>query len=121
MKTEFKCSQCNIDNVYESDFTTGYATNKDGNKICFSCCGVNDKQSLIDLKPGQKYILYYDGENITNWPGTLKIKPFYKTKGKHNFCGIRTDVYFSIGGKSFHGVQMGDFNQIIHINCHKKA
>lgn len=116
METKFNCSQCKTDKSYISDITTGYGTDKEGNKICFDCCRDNDINSLVNLQPKQKFCLYYDGLHITNWPGTLKLKSNRITKGKHNFCRTRTDVYFTLDKYNFHGVQMGDWNQILHIN-----
>jgi hypothetical protein len=118
MKTTFICSQCGQTITHNDNFTTGYATDKNNNKVCFICCGQNDKEALFNLKPKERYILYFDGKKITNWPGTLEIIPIQITKGKHNICKTRTDVYFKYNGLLFHGLNLGD-NQILRINLIK--
>lgn len=97
MKHEFICSQCNEHKTHKSDMTTGYGTNKEGGKICFSCCGKNDILELINLQNKQKVWQYFDGKNIVNWPSTMKIKPNFTKKGRHNIAGSREDVWFTIG------------------------
>jgi len=118
MKTTFICDQCKKEIVHESEFSTGYGIDKNNNKVCFACCGENDKNSLLDLKPKEKFYLYFDGKIITNWPGTLKILPTRITKGNHNMCGTRLDVYFKLGDKWFHGLNLGD-NQVLRVNTIK--
>jgi len=117
MKHEFICSQCNENKVHESDFSTGYATNKAGEKICFDCCGKNDLDELVNLKPKQKTWLYLNTSTkvITNWPGTLKINVGYIRQGRHNIAGKRYDTWFNLGQFNYHAVQFGDNTQICHI------
>jgi hypothetical protein len=119
MKTSFICDQCHSTIVNTDSHTTGYGINKENQKICFACCGANDKRDLINLPFGKKMQLYFDGKKITNWSGSLQIYPNNIKYGKHNFCKSRTDVYFKVNGNNFHGVQMGDYNQILHINSYK--
>ena len=113
--TTFTCSQCGKTKTHESEISTGYGTDKDGNKVCFDCCGLNDAKELDGLQKGQKAIQYWNGEAITNWPGTLVIKPYYKTKGRHNIAGTREDIYFRFNGNNFHATQYGNNSQIAHI------
>ena len=115
MKHEFKCSQCGQNKVHESDFSTGYGKDKDGNIICYDCCGKNDASELINLPIGGKAIQYWDGKNIKNWPSSLVIAPYYTKKGKHNIAGTREDIYFRFGGFNFHATQYGNISQIAHI------
>ena len=116
MKHEFICSQCGQNKVHESDFSTGYATDRTtGNKICFDCCGINDAKELKELPIGKKTIQYWDGKNIINWPGTLKINPYCVNKGRHNIAGKREDIYFKFEGFNYHAVQYGEMSQITHI------
>lgn len=115
VKTEFVCHQCGQHKSFLSDITTGYGIDKDGNKVCYECCAKNDAKELIELQPGKKTIQYWDGRNITNWPGSLKISPYHTSKGRHNIAGTRTDIYFKFEGFSFHATQYGDMTQIAHI------
>lgn len=119
MKHEFTCSKCGQHKIHESDISTGYATDKNDNKICFACCGLNDAKELDELQPKKKIIQYWDGKEITNWPGTLKIKPYYTKKGRHNMAGTREDIYFKFHGRTFHAVQYGSNSQIAHIKLTK--
>ena len=115
MLHEFKCSQCGQDKKHESPVSTGYGTDKTGNKVCFECCGINDAKELNELPIGAKIVHYWDGKNIVNWPSSLVIAPYYTHKGKHNMAGTREDIYFKFNGANFHAVQYGNFSQIAHI------
>ena len=119
MKTEFICHQCNKKIIHESNFTSGYGLDKDNNKICFVCCGENDKNTLLNLKPKEKMTLYLVKENnkyfVTNWPGTFKKEIYNFKKGKHNLALERIDVWFKLEGLNFHGKQFGNFTQTCHI------
>ena len=68
-----------------------------------------------------KLCLYLTGkagqEEITNWPGTLRIKSRYVKSGRHNLAGTRTDVWFAFRGKEFHGTQYGEMNQVCHVRA----
>lgn len=111
----FHCSVCDQDKTHESDFTTGYGTDKDGNKVCFACCGINDRKTLLDLLPGKKMHLYYSNNHVTNWPNTLSLKPNHTRKSKTNWNLERTDFWFTLENQRFHGYQIGHNNQIAHI------
>lgn len=126
MQTIFTCHQCKQEIAHESDFSTGYGIDKDGNKICFACCGENDKKELESLPIGGKtmhYLSMIDNKantfrekyKLTNWPGTLEIRPYYARTGRHNIAGKRLDVWFKFDGKEFHGIQYGHNTQICHI------
>lgn len=117
MKHEFICYQCGLNKIHESDFTTGYATDKEGNKVCFDCCGLNDAKELTELKPKEKFWLYLDTKKkqITNWPGTLVIPINYIREGNHNMAGKRYDTWFKFNGNSYHATQYGDNTQVAHI------
>lgn len=93
----------------------GYGVDRNGNKICFDCCGDLDRDHLMLLKKKERMILYLTDRGIENWPGTLLIKPTRRKIGKHNIAGTREDVWFDFEGRHFHGVQYGDFSQICHI------
>lgn len=136
----FTCDQCGEHKEHKSDFSTGYGKNDAGQKICFACCGVNDRRDLLSLPIGGKTWLYLSSEineeqaslnplnyrsegyrefyrefHVTNWPGTLKIKVHRPSQGRHNFAGKRYDIRFTLEGSRFHGVQYGDNTQVLHI------
>lgn len=117
MQTIFTCHQCKQEITHESDFSTGYGRDKDDNKICFACCGENDKKELLEMPIGGKTMLYLDTKEmkLTNWPGTLQIKLHNIRKGRHNIAGRRYDIWFQYGQNQFHGTQYGDMTQICHI------
>lgn len=119
MKHEFICFQCGLNKIHESDFSTGYGTDKSGHKICFDCCGLNDAKVLENLKPKEKFCLYWNGKQVTNWPVTLAINPHYVTKGKHNLARTRETVYFTFAGRKFMGIQYGEYTQVLHIKLVK--
>lgn len=113
------CSRCGKEIVAPNDFTTGYGKDKDGNIFCFQCCGDMDAEQLASLKPGEKMMLYLTHNHgmdgcVSNWPGTLKIKCHART-GRHNFAGVRYDVWFTFAGHDYHGVTYGDNTQICHV------
>ena len=116
MTETFACNACNatIERPPES-IGTGYATDKDGNKICYSCCGKEDAEYM---RVNGKNTLYLtsNGEtsgHVSNWPGTLKI-PCHIKRGRHNIARYRYDVWFKFEGRTWHGVQYGDNTQIVH-------
>ena len=119
---ECKCFQCGGDFVKNYDFDTGYGVNHDGHRICFKCCGENDRKDLDSLNFGEKIIFYFTKENneksgygtISNWPGSLKISCYYR-KGWHNMAQVRHDVWFTFNGKKFHGVQYGYNSELCYI------
>lgn len=117
MRHEFSCTQCGERKVHESDLSTGYGKDKDGNKVCFDCCGINDTNELENLKPKEKFTLYMDtkAKKLTNWPGTLVIPLSFIKEGKHNMAGKRYDTWFKFNGGNYHAVQYGDNTQIAHI------
>ena len=130
--TTFACDQCGETKTYKG-ISTGYATDRDGKKICFSCCGENDKKELMNMKVGDKTIMYLINDaikptselgtafathrpwRVSNWPGTLKIRCSTPRKGRHNIAGSRYDIWFDYMGMEFHGVQYGENTQVCHI------
>lgn len=88
-------------------------------KICYSCCGKMDERALMNLKLGEKTILYLSQDengdwNVTNWPGTLKFKVWAK-EGRHNIAKVRRDVWFTVRGHYFHGTQYGNSSELCYI------
>lgn len=111
----FVCHICTKEKPIQKEGGTGYGMDKDGKIVCYDCCGHQDRLDLKNLDKGKKVLHYYDGKNVTNWPGTMKIKPFATRNGKHNIAGTRTDVWFVFEGNNYHGVNYGNNSQILHI------
>lgn len=124
MVHNFKCSVCGEEKTHESDFTTGYGKDKDGNIVCFACCGEQDKQYLRDNGKLSGYFTKgKDGEYyFTNWPGTFKLRARHIRKSWHNFAGKdgRTDFIVTFEGKDYYGVQIGHMNECATIKAYKK-
>lgn len=121
---KFTCDQCGETKEPAIDsISTGYGTDKDNKKICFTCCGINDLSKLENAKIGDRFTYYLinrDGKHfIENWPGTMSIRIHYVRKGKHNIAGSRYDFWFGYKGNNFHGIQYGNFTQIAHIKTVK--
>ena len=124
--TTFHCDRCGLDKTHDANHTTGYGVMPDGQKHCFACCGETDAElmaSMVDaMRQGlkvQPLCLYLsrqpDGSHsVTNWPGTLTIRPTHVSKGCHNIARWRYDVWFNANGAEWHGVQYGDNTQIVH-------
>jgi len=120
---------CDCGHVATSNgFSTGYGIDKDGHKICFSCCGEHDREHLLSMKVGDRWALYLCEEDngklpkryyVSNWPGSLKIRCGTPRVGRHNIAGTRNDVWFIVGSGDersfFHGTQYGHNSQICHI------
>jgi len=100
--------------VHDSDSTTGYGTDDNGNKACFDCCGIVDKMRMV--KQGRAVLyLDYAGGTVSNWPGTYKVNVWSSKTGRHNIAGKRYDVWFKgPDGHYWHGVTYGDYTQICH-------
>lgn len=89
----------------------GYGMTSEGLTICYECCA---KQDESYMKRHGKIDLYWNGEHVTNWPRTLKFKPYAISKGKHNIARTREDVWFKFNSKVWHGVQYGEMTQVCH-------
>lgn len=108
------CSFCKKEVIPEK-FTTGYAIDNNGNKICFDCCGTENSRHM---KYGSGIILYLVEKSgryfVENWPGTLKIPVDHLKQGEHNIASIRNDVWFRYAGKHWHGIQYGETSQLCY-------
>lgn len=106
---------------------SGYAIMRKGDKdvrVCYDCCAIHDAQIMDSHGKMVLYLVAKREEShghslttyeVTNWPGTLVFPALSVKKGRHNIAGSRTDVWFQDShGKEWHGVQYGDFTQIIH-------
>lgn len=114
MKT-FTCSQCGLTKITDTNGGTGYGLNAAGDKVCYACCAVNDSKALGTLKPKEKLLLYYNGKEVTNWPGSLRITPTGTRVGRHNIARTQTTVYFMHQGSQFTGRQYGNNSEILHV------
>lgn len=119
MGKNFICSQCNKVVTNGTGISTGYARDDQGNKICYQCCGEIDKKYMMENDSITLYLnvtkqdgRYFEGE-VINWPGTIEAKVRGRI-GRHNFAGIRYDVYFIFNNAVWHGVTYGDNTQICH-------
>jgi hypothetical protein len=117
--TEY-CSYCNRVRSYQSESTTGFATTQEGEKHCFDCCAVVDRDYMIDKGHSKGLPLYLVQKKegkwfVTNWPGTLSFWVGTLRKGRHNIAGSRYDVWFNgPDGHVWHGVQYGEWTQVCH-------
>ena len=129
--TTFKCSACKKVKDIPDHGGTGYGVNRQGRKVCYECCALQDRAAM--LKTG-KAVLYLStdsnpvipGHNrvvgkVSNWPGTLSFPIYGVRKGNHNIAGVRYDVWFTVSGENWHGTQYGNNTQLIHCKRIKTA
>lgn len=120
----FTCSKCHIEKPVNTSGGTGYGTNKQEEKICYECCG---KEDLTETLRTGFFLGYLTEETdypiISNWPGTLRIRPICFKRSKTNWGHIRTDAWFRFPDDAFvwHGKQIGDNNQIFRAKRTKKT
>lgn len=126
-KHEFTCSVCKNVVTHFSDIITGYATNEKDEKICYSCCAEIDKEYMKENGRIDLYLIEEKGRRntlpsykITNFPGTLEIKPSHVRTGSHNIAGKRTDVWFKFNGFIWHGVCYGSNTQVLRCKRTKR-
>lgn len=97
----------------------GYGRTADGKTICFACCGENDKKQLLEIGKLSGYISKNDAGQweFTNWPGSLRVLVTNYQFSDHNFAGkkSRMDFWFYFRNYKFHGVQIGNNNQIARV------
>jgi len=116
------CYQCKKQiNIEKGSCGTGYGIDNNDKKKCYTCIGENEKQELRNSKIGDKFYGYFSNDHYTNWPSSLKIKPYYKKESRHNWGCIRTDFWFNFEGKAFWGYQIGENNEIARIRRIKKV
>jgi hypothetical protein len=111
------CSKCNKEIVEpEKSCSTGYAKKPDGAIICYACCAVEGRAYM---RNSNRITLYWVEEKheVTNWPGTLVIKPTGWRKTRHNLARNQTHVWFTVEGQDWIGRIVGDFTQVLH--CRK--
>ena len=143
VKEKVFCSSCGSE-CNPNGITTGYGQDKDGNKVCFECCGKQDLETMrnkgdiwlyLTFETAKQIVTHIGGKTqpprviansakLTNWPGSLLIKCNHARRGNHNMAGYRYDVWFDfvdgpiVDGKQtghvWHGVQYGDNTQLCH-------
>lgn len=114
--TVFKCGQCKRIRQSTTPYTTGYGIDKRKRKVCFECCGAEDRREMLRTGKGVMYLTEKAGRfSVNNWPGTLTIAPDRVTKGRHNIAGSRYDVWFTLDGHRYHGVNYGENSQILRV------
>lgn len=121
------CSVCGKHCKKQTPFGTGYATDEDGGRICYSCCADLDRSYMVDNGKHDGLYLVHNRDHkapavgmcgsggapyyVTNWPGTLKFAVYGVRKSWHNFAGHngRRDFWFyGPDGFVWHGVNIGD-------------
>jgi hypothetical protein len=88
---------------------------------CFACCGQTDCLRMIET--GKAVLCLSkeaDGWKITNWPGTLTIKPSHVRKMNHPFTRQAYIAYFRFNGADWSAKNIGD-NQIARCRRLKAA
>lgn len=129
--TMFRCCECARILPVGTSGGTGYAVNEEkAGLVCYDCCAVNDAKIMHngtavtlylttvkdgDFSPSTR-LQRFDGKAymVSNWPGTLKfpvnlIKWSYQNGKKDN----RRDVWFHALGYQWHGVNIGEHNQVV--------
>lgn len=109
------CSRCGNAFV-KTDCTPGYGKAADGAKVCYACCADLDRESMIASGKATLYLGEKDGKaEVTNWPGTLRFNVSTR-RGRHNFGGTRTDVWFcGPGDTQWWGFQCSNNSQLINV------
>lgn len=111
MTFTFKCSQCKNERLLFQSRGSGYIRKSNNHKICYECCGINDKRNLSRYDHAELYL--NDKQQITNWAGTLKISPS-RIKKSHNTFGVkRLDIWFVANGDAWYGVKYGDSTEVV--------
>jgi len=102
---------------------TGYATTQHEKTLCYDCAAAAQRDKMeSDGKISLYLTMNKNGDNeITDWTGRLKFRTRLVRKGRHNFARVRYDVWFTVGGQPWWGVQYGDDHQIIHCKRIKSA
>lgn len=113
--------------------TGGYGIDANNRKHCLPCCAEREKAHILENGKGTLYLVYeqeprsasYCGwftpknGKLTDWGGFLSIPINRIKRGGHNIAGCRYDVWFTFGGREWHGVTYGDNTQICHIRAIK--
>jgi hypothetical protein len=117
-----KCFACGNDIAQPTDgFTTGYAVDRDNNKICYTCCANQDLEYMRKEGKVTLYMSKKDGKyEVTNWPGSLRFSTPHVKTSYHNMAGKRYDTWFVLDGFYWNAVKFGDNTDISHCKHTKK-
>ena len=101
---------------------TGYAQTVQGERVCFECAALDDLRVMRETGKHDLYLTKNNGQyEISNWPGTLRFGPVNVSKGHHNIAGTRLDVWFSFNGHVWHGINLGEWNQVCRVKQTKEV
>ena len=143
MRNTFRCSRCRaVKPVPSGTVGTGYAMHGTARrKVCYACCADLDRRWM---ERHDRMLLYMHTDEafteaerlhqlglrtepdptstywiiLTNWCGSLRIKPHSSGVGSHNWGLRRTSVWFRDHlGSEWHGYHIGRHTQIVH--CRK--
>jgi hypothetical protein len=118
---KFTCAKCKKEITHESDSTTGYGVNDKNEKICWACCGEEDKAYMIEHGKWGGYLTENKtGEGrrykISNWPGSLVFEVRGYVHSVNNWGAKRTDVWFyGPDGKIWWGYHVGNSHECINV------
>lgn len=101
---------------------TGYGYDRRTGKVsCYACCALNERARMLKTGRATLYLSRRaDGRyEVTDWPGHLRFLVAHSRVGRHNIASKRYDVWFSLEGRTWHGVTYGDNTQICH--CRRMA
>lgn len=116
----FQCDRCRFIKPVQTEGGTGYGYPAGSDRMhCFACCGQTDRLDMIKTGKATLY-LSKDGNGwkITNWPGTLTIKPSHVRSMNHPFACKAYIAYFRFAGASWSAKNIGD-SEIAH--CRRLA
>lgn len=114
MSDTFRCRDCHETRPILHNGGTGYATLRDGHRVCYACCAERDRRAMRRTGVATLYLLKVDGgHEVTNWPGTLRFCTLDYSRSRHSCWSYspvyREDAHF-IGpdGHIWHAVVRGD-------------
>ena len=115
----FTCCVCKQTISSPGPWATGYCLRENGGKVCYACCAVLDLTRLALDGNDTRVTLYLRKKMdrsfyVANWPNSLRIPVESFRHGRHNLAGTRTDVWFTVGRRKWHGVNYGHNTQIVH-------
>jgi hypothetical protein len=94
----------------------GYGTSALGKTSCYECCAEIDREALRSESRWTGYLTEDAGRySVSNFPGSLKFNVWNVATSGYGggFGSPRTDVWFVFEGVRWHGVQRGNWNQIL--------
>lgn len=67
--------------------------------------------TMREMGRGILYLRYVNGKlaNVGSWDGSVRFSCSYR-ESRNNWGAQRTDVWFAIDGRKWHGVNLGDNN-----------